>query len=329
MTRYISRRSLVLSSALAAVACALPARAEDAEAGVELTDDLSRGEIFQKFVIDPLKISGGAQSLAIPSSFQFPKDVLYDCKVGANHICETDPSKPRTKPMLFGVDISHHTDAGFSFSQLREQQVHFIQIKASQGAGFRDGKFASFWKRAGALDGNSKVFRGPYHFLAASADGKKQADWFLKILDQAGGLKSDDMAPGMDLEWDVYTSTGNKDHWEGKGAQYIIDNALACLERISEKTGRTPILYTGKYWFGPKTVPIDRFKEFAKYPLWVFDYNPKRKIEEKPLLPDNSITPSLWQFSDSAHVPATYSGKVDASAFYGTEAEFKKVFQFT
>jgi lysozyme len=324
-----SRRSFISSAIAATVAGAVPARATDAEDGAALADDYSRGEIFQQFVIEPWEVQNASESqtFAIPMNFQFPRDVMYDCTVAPNGRCVTDKSKPRTKPMMFGIDINHYTDSDdFSFSQLRDQHVRFVQMKTSQGSGYRDDNFPIFWKLAGQLTGEQKIFRGPYHFLTAGADGRQQADWFLMHLNKAGGLQPDDMAPGVDLEWDVYRSTGKLDHWKDKGAQYIIDTALSCLDRIREKTGRTPILYTGKSWFGQRTVPLDRFKEFAGYPLWVFDYDPVRKIEEKPLLPDASISATLWQFTSSASIPVSYGSGVDASIFYGTEADFRKTF---
>ena len=314
MLTTISRRSF-LFSCVATLAAGSVSRAADAESGVPLTDDYSRGEIFQQFVIDPWLVANAseAETLAIPSSFQFPRDVLYDCTVQANHRCLTDTSKPRTESVIFGVDVNHYTDRDdFSFSQLRDQEVRFVQMKSSQGDRYRDDNFPFFWQRAGQLSGNQKVFRGPYHFLAASADGKKQADWFLTLLSKAE-LQPDDMAPGVDLEWDVYTSTGKLDHWKDKGAQFIIDTALSCLERIHDQTGRIPVLYTGKSWFGPHTIPLERFTEFEKYPLWVFDYDPLRKIKEKPVLPDNKISAALWQFTSTARVTVSSSQGLDAS----------------
>jgi lysozyme len=186
----ISRRAFLSSSTAAmvfgtSVACAL-----DDEPGSALTDDYSRGEIFQQFVVDPWLVdnSSEALTLAIPSNFQFPRDVLFDCSVQANHRCVSDNSKPRTKAMMFGVDINHYTDQeDFSFSQLRAQQVRFVQMKASQGDSYRDDHFPIFWKQAGRLTGEQRIFRGAYHFLTASADGKKQADWFLTLLNRAAG----------------------------------------------------------------------------------------------------------------------------------------------
>jgi len=280
-------------------------------------------------VVDPFEVDNASEmrTLKIPASFQFPRDVISDCTVDTHHRCVADPSKPRSKAVMFGVDINHYTDSDeFSFDQIRDQHVSFVQMKTSQGSGYRDDNFPLFWKQAGQLAGSRKIYRGPYHFLTASADGKAQADWFLKLLDKAGGLEPGDMAPGVDLEWDVYKSTGKLDHWKDKGAQFIIDTVTSCMERISEKTGRTPVLYTGKSWFGPHTIPLSRFKEFEKYPLWVFDYDPSRKIEEKPLLPDPKMVAALWQFTSTARVPICYNAGVDGSVFYGTENDFKKTF---
>lgn len=322
----LARRRLVQLALAAGISA--PAMAATPDEGEYLIDDVPRGELFQRFVVNAWEATNppANTTLAIPAGFNFPLDVRYDCTVNASRHCITDQSKTRSELVMFGVDINHYTKEDFSFSQLRAQGVYFVQIKTTQGTTYRDRLFPSFWSRAGQLQGPGKVYRGPYHFLTASGSGKDQADWFLTNLEKAGGLQHDDMAPGVDLEWDVYQNTGNLDHWKNKGAQYIVDTAMGCLERIEQKTGRTPILYTGKSWFGPDTIPIARFKEFAKYPLWVFDYDPRRKIVEKPLLPDNKIQAALWQYTSLARVPVCYSGGLDASIFYGDEASFQKTF---
>jgi lysozyme len=328
MKQFLTRRKLLRLTLLTSLGGALHARSSAAtEPAVD--DDYSRGDIFQTFVVDPWKAENdnSPHTLALPADFIFPDAALYDCKVDhPGGVCRTDTSMPRKKDMIFGIDINHYTADDFSFSDLRNQEVKFVQMKATQGKTVPDAKFKHFWTAAGRLSGDARVYRGAYHFLTASASGREQAEWFLANLESAGGLKAADMAPGVDLEWDVYRSTGKTDHWAGKGEQFIMDTVLSCLEHIERQTGRVPILYTGKSWFGKNTVSLSRFKELARYPLWVFDYDPTRKIEERPVLPDSAIRPALWQFTASARVPGSYKGAVDASVFYGTDAEFKKTF---
>ena len=327
----LARRRLLQLAPTAALArharAATPNTVPDME-GEILADDVPRGELFQRFVVNAWETEHPAANttLAIPANFSFPLDALYDCTVNAAGRCVTDRNKPRPGPVMFGVDINHYTKSDFSFQQLHEQAVRFVQMKTTQGTGFKDQLFPGFWARAGQLQGPGKVYRGAYHFLTAAGAGRDQADWFLRNLDRAGGLQPGDMAPGIDLEWDVYTDTGNLDHWKNKGAQFIIDTAMSCLERIEQQTGRVPVLYTGKSWFGPETVPLSRFKEFARFPLWVFDYDPQRKIHERPVLPDSTSHAAIWQYTASARVPVCYSGGLDASVFYGDEAAFKKTF---
>ncbi|SDA69554.1 Glycosyl hydrolases family 25 [Mesorhizobium qingshengii] len=326
----LNRRSILLSTLASAIYVGTNnSLAKKAPAGQLPTDDLTRSEIFNEYLVKPWDAANPANggTLAIPAKFSFPDDALYDCKVNARNECVTDPKTPRPADMMFGIDISHYTDPNFSFNELRSQQVRFVQMKTSQRHDIRDKRFPDFWKRCGSLTGDAKVYRGPYHFLAYGAKGKQQADWFIQCLENADphGLGPEDMAPGVDLEWDVYKSTGKTDHWAGKGADHIQEVALECLETLKSRLGRTPILYTGKSWFSDQTLPLDRFKNFADYPLWVFDYNPRRKIQEKPVLPDASKPAALWQYTASAKVP-DYKKTVDASVFYGTEADFRKTF---
>ncbi len=79
MSPHLSRRAF-LSSALATALVGSNAQSADGELGTALSDDYSRGEIFQKFVVAPWVAENKPENhtLAIPSSFKFPADVIYD-----------------------------------------------------------------------------------------------------------------------------------------------------------------------------------------------------------------------------------------------------------
>jgi lysozyme len=295
----------------ARAADAIPEKESD---WTELTDDASRADLFKEKII-PARLAeeeAGPEAmlpLAIPKIFVFPDDARYD----------TILDKPR-KNSIFCIDISHYTDAKIHLEELKMQRARCVYVKATQGVRGKDGKFADFW---GRLDGLPELGRGAYHFLSSSAPGRDQADAFVNYVNLHGRFKGADLPPVVDLEWDV--AKGVPDQWVGKGADYIIRNTLDCLRRIEERTGRKPIIYTATSWFGPKTIPLSRFSELKDYPIWIADYNNKRKLSEQPALPPG-VKQILWQFTDGALVTTGYDGKLDASIFYGTDADFKKTF---
>ncbi|MRX10807.1 hypothetical protein GJ697_23540 [Pseudoduganella sp. FT25W] len=54
---------------------------------------------------------------------------------------------------------------------MQKKEVRFAYLKATQGTGYMDGKFAMFWNQLGKLPKNQQVHRGAYHFLSAEKDG--------------------------------------------------------------------------------------------------------------------------------------------------------------
>jgi lysozyme len=280
-----------------------------------LTDDPSRAELFEKLVIPFGRKEypdDDAVTLAIPPVFTFPDDVRTD----------RIENKPRQNA-IFGIDISHHLPHKMDFSSLKLHRVDFIYCKATQGIGYKDGKFGEFWKELGKLSANNNIPRGAYHFLSSDSPGKDQADRFLDYVRLQGDFQPGDLPPVLDLEWDV--TPGNPDRWRGRGKQYILDQTLGCLDRIQQRTGKTPIVYTAKAWFGAETLPLSEFSKLSAYPLWIADYNNKRKLSEKPDVPGGA-KPLIWQFTDRAKLAAGFDGGLDASVFYGTEQEFRKAF---
>ena len=276
-----------------------------------LTDEPSRQILFQELIKKDVEIPT-IESFALPKLFVFPDDARWD-----------SIEKHSRNNSIFGLDVSHYTDPDIRFDLLSQQNVSFVYVKATQGLKYKDDKFHVFWAKLGALGANVKVRRGAYHFLSSSAPGSAQADSFIGYVKLQGGFNSDDLPPVVDLEWDR-TST-NPDEWIGRGADYIVKNALDCLARIKELTGRTPILYTATSWWTTKTVPIERLDEFRDYPLWIADYNPKRKLSEHPAVP-SGVTPALWQFADDSTLTLGYKGPIDTSVFYGSEDDFERAF---
>jgi lysozyme len=310
-----------------------------------LVDEPSRGELFQQEVIPAAiaEVAAEAKStgedvtnLALPPTFSFPHNALIDMITDdAGHAKEED-----RKNSIFGIDVSHFTPPTLLLDALKDQQVKFIYVKATQGTSFKDDNFADFWTRLAGGDSvgrdhvrrkgvpaDARIPRGAYHFLSSSSSGTgvAQANAFVDYVNLHGGFKPDDLPPTLDLEWDATRTV--KDQWVGHDADEIVAKVLDCLKQIEKRTNRKPVLYTARAWFSGQTIPLSRIGEFSAYPIWIADYNPRDKQLEKPRDLPKTVR-VLWQFTDRSLFPKlgiTQSG-LDASIYYGDESTFAKDF---
>jgi lysozyme len=306
-----------------------------------LVDEPSRGELFQEKVIPAAMAEVAAEAkaagedvtnLALPPTFSFPHNALFNIVTDdAGHSKEED-----RKNSIFGIDVSHFTPPSLLLDALKDQQVKFIYVKATQGTSFKDDNFADFWTRLAGGDSvgrdhvrrkgvpaDARILRGAYHFLSSSsaATGIAQANAFVDYVNLHGGFKPDDLPPTLDFEWDP---SGNvPDQWAGHDTDEIVAKVLDCLKQIEKRTNRKPVLYTAKAFFRNETVPLSRIGEFSAYPIWIADYNPRDKQLEKPRDLPKTVR-MLWQFTDRSLLPElgiTKSG-LDASIYYGDDATF-------
>ena len=224
-----------------------------------------------------------------------------------------------------GIDISHHTKEGLKLGLLRQQGVRFVYAKATQGVGFKDAKFASYWKALGALPADAKVLRGAYHFLSSSSPGSAQADSFLRFMKANGGIESSDLPPVMDLEWDITDKSG-RDRWSDYQPDDILQNVLDWLRTVEQATHRSPIVYTARSWWRERIQSDEKFAKLSGYKIWIADYSRSARAIEDPGVPSNGKY-HLWQFTDSSKLPTAYSGSLDANIYKGSDAEFASDFQ--
>jgi lysozyme len=283
-----------------------------------LQDDPSRASLFEDEII-PARLAEdevtntGPISFAIPKEFWFPDDAKYDAIL----------NKPRANS-IFGVDVSHHSGS-VNFKNFKVQKIDFVYVKATQGTGFKDGKFHKFWSDLAELPIDKRVYRGAYHFLSANGSAENQAKSFIDYMSINGGLKKDDMPPCVDLEWDR-TST-NPDQWKGQNSDAIIEKTLKWLAIVEQKTGRKPIIYTARSWWRERIGPESKFSKLAGYDIWIADYSRSHKALEKPSVINGNVQ-AVWQFADNAFLSSGIApGKgIDANIFYGSMADFETRF---
>jgi lysozyme len=331
-----------LCLALGARADSAPTR--DENSWTSLTDEPSRESLFQDEVIPAAIVEAAAAAkekgeavtnLALPATFQYPLNSLKNIvKDDAGNIVKNEDRKNS----IFGIDVSHYTAPSLLIEALKDQNVKFIYVKATQGTGFKDDNFAGFWARLAGDDGvgrdgvrrkgvpaNARIPRGAYHFLSSSSPGFDQANAFVDYVSLHGGFLPGDLPPTLDLEWDATKTV--KDQWVGHPTDEIVANVLACLKQIEARTHRKPVLYTARSWWSNQTIPLSRIGEFSAYPIWIADYSPRDKELEKPADLPKTVR-VLWQFTDRSLLPklgVTTNG-LDASIYYGDDKSFAKDF---
>jgi len=201
----------------------------------------------------------------------------------------------RTYPIQ-GVDVSHH-QAEIDWTELKGPAVQFAYIKASEGAAFRDPRFASNWKAALAAG----VTPGAYHFFTLCKPGAEQAQNFLAALADVTGSG---LPPAVDLEFG-----GNCEHRPGQ--QEFTRELYSFLEQVKRVTGCTPVLYVTQDFYRPYVAG-----RIEGYPLWV------RNVFGTPRLNEGADW-LLWQYANRGHAPGVGTF-IDLNVFNGSAAQFRE-----
>lgn len=290
--------------------------ARDEASWEPLGEEVSRGTLFKDYADEKAaEEKGKPQIFAFPSSFQFSRDARFD----------TDGSERHDR--IFGVDISHY-EPNFPLGELKRQKVSFVYMKATQGTRYKDETFAPNWKAMAALPEAQHIPRGAYHFLSADAgmSGKAQADSFVDYVALHGNFRKGDLPPAMDLEWDKKCKTC-PDRWKDRSPTEIVDTAVEFLNRVKERTGRMPLIYTNKSFLNDVRITKPELvnKLTAGYKVWIFDLDGRDRRLELPN-PDRNLKHVLWQFSFTGALPGIYGGNFDVSVFKGTTEQFNATF---
>jgi lysozyme len=193
-----------------------------------------------------------------------------------------------------GVDASHF-DGAVNWAAAKRDGVVFAIIKATEGTSFVDDHFATNWTNTQA----NGIVHGAYHFFRPKVDPVAQADFFVKI---AGIPKSGDLPPVIDLEVT-----------DGLTGAQVATRARTFLQRVQQKTGRVPMIYTSVRVFNTL---LGGPSGFSPYFLWVANWNVRC-----PNIPDPPWTRwTFWQSSATGTV-AGFSDPVDVDNFNGTPAD--------
>ena len=168
---------------------------------------------------------------------------------------------------IIGVDVSAY-QANIDMNKLKEQNIKFIYIKATEGSKTQDKKFAENWENAKKAD----LLSGAYHFFSYDSEGKTQAENFINAVgtDIKGRL-----LPVVDVEYygDKEQNPPNKDD--------VIRELKIFLEMLEEQYGVKPLIYT-------RTDIYDTYLkgEFNEYKKWI----------------SSLYTPLSWNYKDDWYI---------------------------
>lgn len=144
------------------------------------------------------------------------------------------------------------------------------------------------------------MVRGSYQFFRPVRDAIEQADIVIRYL---GRLGPGDLPAVIDVENTPGDALPSRAVMQAQ--------VRAWIDRVREGTGKTPMIYTGSYFWDDNVGST----EFAEHPLWIAHWGVRCAR-----LPAGWTSWTFHQTSDSGRVPGI-SGNVDTDLFDGTRAE--------
>lgn len=200
---------------------------------------------------------------------------------------------------LYGLDISVFQGDEIEFLNSRQDTFTFIICRATIGITDVDADFKNNW----SLIAQKGFIRGAYHVYECDDDPQLQAEHFLSAVDS---LSPNDLPLILDLEQ--------------KGLAGITDvtrirnDLLVFLNLVETNTGKTPMIYVSPDF--ANTYLND--SAFAKYPLWVADYNG----QDEPQVPA-TWTATGWTFWQRTDTVTVNGVTTDFDVFNGNQRELQ------
>ncbi len=213
--------------------------------------------------------------------------VLLACASCRNHDAEYDTSTNTVidaDAPYHGIDISSHQRHIDWKLVAADKNIHFIYIKATEGATYQSPHYAynvTMAHQAG-------VPVGSYHYLKTTSSINEQFHNFTRT----AVLTSQDLIPMIDVES------------RGSWSRQQLNDSVALLARLLEEHyGRTPMIYSTMEFYNENLAP-----RFNKFPLYIARYS----SQQPSINWEGKVT--LWQFSDEGIIPGI-DAYVDLSRF--------------
>ena len=200
----------------------------------------------------------------------------------------TFPNPTFPDPHIIGVDLSHW-DNSADWPLVAASGVGFAILKATDGGGGVDPRFAGWWAASKAAG----LPRGAYHFLEPMTGGSAQASHFFSVYTPEEG----DIRPTLDIE----TFGGTPQSFDA-----IVSSAIAA---VKAKTGFYPFIYSYIPFF---LEHLAHNPDVRKCPDWLAEY----QVAE----PRGGLRPAIWQYTETGLVRGIGKQGVDMNVFYGDKA---------
>ncbi len=199
-----------------------------------------------------------------------------------------------------GIDVSHHQKT-IDWRKVRQDSIHFVFIKSTQGRYFKDPRFHYNLKQAR----KHGLYVGAYHFYQAGHDPVQQ---FINFNRNTPADKLH-FPPVIDLEYDHNSSLKQP----GNKKKFVAD--LKILNRlIKQHYGVEPIFYTNPRFYRKL------LKGHFTNKIWICDLG-NWKID--------CLRSDQWIFRQYSHrgIISGVNGHVDMNFFQGTREEFSAFIQ--
>jgi GH25 family lysozyme M1 (1,4-beta-N-acetylmuramidase) len=206
---------------------------------------------------------------------------------------EQDATVCGVGPTVKGIDVSYY-QGSINWASVKAAGVEFAFIRVSDGTGFEDPNFDTYWAGSRA----NGIVHGAYQFFRPGQDVIAQADLLLSKIGNT--IAADDLPPVLDVE----AADGLSAAQVGAKVKQWVDHVTAAL-------GRPPIVYTGYYFWRDSVGSLDE----SASPLWHAQYT----SAACPLIADTWSTWAFWQYTSTGTV-AGISGSVDVDRWNGDMA---------
>jgi lysozyme len=177
---------------------------------------------------------------------------------------------------VWGIDISHY-QKNVDFDQLvKDGKPAFVILKSTEGKSYVDDAYLIRLNKLRELG----IPVGGYHFFNYNANGKLQAEHYIKTV----GLRKGDLYPILDVEMKNSSS---------QSKQWIVREIKSFCELVEAEYSVKPIIYCD-YDYYRKYLRED----FSDYKYWISDFHREPRCDYV-----------IWQY-DTLNVPGI-KGNID------------------
>src|SRR4051794_22346919 len=214
-----------------------------------------RGGLLTKPLRRPLSSKPPRRALSIAIGL-----VLAAVAVACTPLGETGPLSGAYAKTIGGPDVAsfqHPNNAGINWAAVCASGARFAFVKLSEGSTYTNPFGAADYRNARAAG----LYVAGYHFARPKLPLSTAATDARRFAAQVGNVRQPGfMPPVLDIEVTGGLSAANITSW-----------TRTFLTTLSAAVGRTPIIYTGGwFWRGYMGNPSG----FSQYPLWAAQYNP-------------------------------------------------------